>query len=208
MASREYRSLSGPKRLGDRLLEAGLITRTQLDGALDQQQAGVVPRQRLGRTLVGLGFLTDRDLTQMLSVHFAIPVAPFSIAEADERAIALVPARVARRRRALPCRIVGGSLLIAVADAAPPAMIDELQTVSGLPVLLYLASDVDLEAALPKHYGDADATLPSRLRELASTLENLVDDDPRLGAELEHLCGKIDALLSTLVAEGRFLLSR
>jgi hypothetical protein len=202
MASREYRSLSGPKRLGDRLLEAGLITRTQLDGALDQQ-AGVVPRPRLGRTLVALGFLTDRDLTQMLSVHFAIPVAPFSIAEADERAIALVPARVARRCRALPCRIVGGSLLIAVADAAPPAMIDELRTVSGLPVLLYLASDVDLEAALPKHDGDAAATLPSRLRELAGKLEYLGDDDRHLRADLEHLCGAIDALVAKAQATPR-----
>jgi len=202
MASREYRSLSGPKRLGDRLLEAGLITRTQLDGALDQQQAGVDPRRRLGRTLVELGCLTDRDLTQMLSVHFAIPVAPFSIAEPDARAIALLPARVARRRRALPCRIVGGSLLIAVADAAPPAMVDELQAVSGLPVLLYLASDVDLEAALPKRYGDAVATLSSRLRELAGTLERRGDDDEHLHAELEHLCGEIDALLSTRV-DGR-----
>jgi type IV pilus assembly protein PilB len=200
MASREYRSLRGPKRLGDRLLEAGLITRTQLDGALDQQQAGVAPRQRLGRTLVELGFLTDRDLTQMLSVHFAIPVAPFSIAEADERAIALVPARVARRRRALPLRIVGGSLLIAVADAAPPAMVDELQTVSGLPVLLYLASDVDLEGAWPKRYDDAVVTLPSRLRELAGKLEHLVDDDRHLRAELEHLCGEIDALVAKATA--------
>src|ERR1700674_5601057 len=109
MAALEYPSLCGPKRLGDRLLEGGLITRTQLYVALDRQQAGIAPRHRLGRTLVELGFLTDRDLIQMLSVHFAIAVAPFSIADAEARAITLVPAKVACRHRALPCRVVGGA---------------------------------------------------------------------------------------------------
>ena len=63
-----YRPLRGPKRLGDRLLEAGLITRTQLDAALDQQAGGRDPHCHLGRVLVDLGFLTDRDLLQMLGV--------------------------------------------------------------------------------------------------------------------------------------------
>src|SRR5438105_15895971 len=116
MATLEYASPRCPKRLADSLLEAGLITRTQLDVALDRQQAGIAPRHRLGRTLVELGSLTDRDLIQMLSVHFAMPVAPFSIADAEARALALVPAPLACRHRALPCRIVGGSLLVAVPD--------------------------------------------------------------------------------------------
>src|SRR5437667_2962588 len=159
MAPLDYLSLRGPKRLGDRLLEAGLITRTQLDVALDRQQAALGPRHRLGRTLVELGLLTDRDLIQMLSVHFAIPVAPFSIADAEARAITLVPAHVACRHRAVPCRVVGGSLFVAVADAPPPDMVQEIETVGGVPVLLYLASEADIAAALPKHYGEVGRPL-------------------------------------------------
>ena len=213
MAPLEYLSLRGPKRLGDRLLEAGLITRTQLDVALDRQQAGVAPRHRLGRTLAELGFLTDRDLIQMLSVHFALPVAPFSIADAEARAIALVPAKIACRHRALPCRIVGGSLLIAVADAAPPAMVQELAAVSGVPVLLYLASEADIATALPKHYGNVDrpSILAARLHELARRFQQLADeqevrtlveDDARLRVELERMREDIEAILPLLADSG------
>lgn len=217
MTSREYLSLTGPSRLGDRLLEAGLITRTQLDVALEYQRGRVVGRQRLGRTLVELGFLTDHDLIQMLSVYFGIPVAPFTIADAEERAIMSVPARLARRHRALPCRVVAGSLLVVVADGLPPIVVEELQTVSGFSVLLYLGSEVEIEAALPKHYG-RPSILPSRLRDLASHLLRLADgherlalvlaasdqdapaapEDARLRAEIEQMRGNIETLRNAL----------
>jgi hypothetical protein len=67
-----YASLRDPIRLGDRLLEAGLITRTQLDLALDHQQGGGQGRPRLGRVLVELGFLAEDELTKILGVHLDI----------------------------------------------------------------------------------------------------------------------------------------
>jgi type IV pilus assembly protein PilB len=155
---REYRSLSGPKSLGDRLLEAGLITRTQLDVALDHQRAASDGGQRLGRTLVQLGFLSDRDLIPLLSVHLGIPVAPFSIVEAEERAVTSVPAGVARRHRAVPWRVVSGCLLVAVADAPTSRAVEELQVVSGHPVLLYLVSEADIDGALLNHYGHGSSS--------------------------------------------------
>jgi methyl-accepting chemotaxis protein len=54
------------------LLEAGLITRTQLDLALDRQQGDGQGRPRLGRVLVDLGLLAEEELTKILGVHLAI----------------------------------------------------------------------------------------------------------------------------------------
>ena len=214
---RDYRSLSRPKSFGDRLLEAGLITRTQLDAALDQQETSTERRQRLGRILVELGFLTEADLIQMLSVHLGLPVARFPLLEADARALQCIPAGVARRHRALPCRIVDGVLLVAVADALAPAVIQELQVLSGLPTLTYVASEVDVEAGLLKHYGP-QSTYMSRLRNLVDTLNELADhreqlarlvaeaeretrdleDDDRLRRALEQLCRDSDAVVRVL----------
>jgi len=214
----DYRPLSGPRPLGDRLLEAGLITRTQLDVALEHQGAGIEGRRRLGQTLVRLGFLTDRDLIQTLSVHLGIPVAPFSILEADERASMTVPAGVARRHRAIPCLIVNGCLLVAVAGPVTPGTVEEIQAVSGRPVLLCLASEVDVEATLLKRYGP-ESIVTARLRELANGLLRLADggerlarllataererrevaEDRALRAELGRLRGDLEALVSTVV---------
>lgn len=197
MASPEYPSLSGPKRLGDRLLEAGLIRRSQLDVALDRQQEALSPRPRLGRALVDLGFLADRDLTQMLSVHFGIPLTPFAITDVEDDAVRTLTAEVARRHRAIPCKLSKGSLLVAVADAVTPTIVEELQDVSGLPVRLYLAAEDEVETALVKHYGQLDtpallsateaapSIVSARLRELGRRLSQLADGHERLARMLE-----------------------
>jgi len=215
--AREYRPLSGPKSFGDRLLEAGLITRTQLDVALEQQDKTTGRRQRLGRLLVDLGFLSAGDLSRMLSVHFGLPAARPSLLDADARAVHCLPAGVARRYRAVPCRIVDGVLLVAVADALAPAAVDELQVLSGLPTVLYLASEVDVEAALLKHYGPQSRYM-SRLLELLDHLGQLADrreqlarlvaaaeretrdleHDDQVGRTIEQLRHDADAVIGAL----------
>src|SRR5688572_11868101 len=66
----DYTVQREPKRLGDRLLEAGLITTTELETALERQREDAGRKLRIGRALVDLGFVTDRELTKLLSVHF------------------------------------------------------------------------------------------------------------------------------------------
>jgi type IV pilus assembly protein PilB len=191
-------SLSGPKTLGDRLLESGLITRTQLDAALEHQ-ARATHRRSLGRTLVELGFVNDRDLSRALSIHLALPVLPFAVDDVTADAIAAIPSGVAHRHRALPCRIVGGALLIAAGSSLPAAALEELGRVSGRPVLLYLAAETEIDAALRKHYGDPPMDA-ARLRRLAARVHQIADRqyDGCLRAELEYVRTEIDALLSSL----------
>jgi type IV pilus assembly protein PilB len=195
--------LSGPKRLGDRLLEAGLITRTQLDLALERQETARETRQRLGRTLVDLGFVHDHDLVQLLAIHFGIPAAT-SLADPDGRALAALPATVACHYRALPFQLVHGTLRVAIADAPTPILLERLQRTSTHPVRVYVASDVELDAAVTKHYGGAQTVFPARLRELAVRLLQLAEEarvaapDDGLRAELARTRADIDALVTLL----------
>ena len=203
MAVAKQSPLAGPKRIGDRLLEAGLITRTQLDLALERQQIARETRQRLGRTLIDLGFLSERDLLQLLSIHFGVPAAA-SIAEPEERAVAALPPTVGSRYQALPFQIVHGVLQIAIADAPTRGMIENLQRASAHPIRLYVAPDLDLDAAVAKHYGHAHTALAGRLRELAVRLLHLAEEsrvvgfDGRLHDELERTRKEIDTLLALL----------
>lgn len=203
MAIAERSPLAGPKRLGDRLLEAGLITRTQLDQALDRQNAARETRQRVGRTLIELGFVTERDLMQMLAIHFGVAAAT-SIAEPESEALAALPATVASRYRALPFQLAHGVLRVAIADAPSPGMIENLQRAAGGPIRLYVAADPELDAAVATHYGQAHTALASRLRELAVRLLHLAEEsrvvgfDGRLHDELERTRKEIDTLLALL----------
>jgi PAS domain S-box-containing protein len=195
MARADYDALSGPKRFGDRLLDAGLLTRTQLDLALDAQQARRGRRLRLGRTLVELGFLTERDLTQMLSIHLALPMAPFPITDPDARALGLLPSELALRHRALPCRLVKRALLVAVADTVPHAVSEELAGAARMPVLPYLAPEAELDAALREHYGalpaaateDDPTPLGLALAAAEQQSRRLAEDNARLRVALDSV---------------------
>ena len=203
MAVAELTPLSRPKRFGDRLLEAGLITRTQLDLALERQQAARETRARLGRTLVELGVLADRDLVQMLAIHYGLPPAA-SIAEPEAPALAALPATVACHCRALPFQLAQNVLRVAVTDAPTPALLDTLERCSARAVRLYVASDAELDAAVAKHYGHPQTVFPAHLRDLAVRLLRMAEEarvaalDHRLRAELERTREDIDQLVRLL----------
>ena len=70
------------ERLGDLLVREGLITREQLDKALqEQKQSGT----RVGYNLVKLGFIQETDLTKMLARQYKMPAVDLSRFEVDPR---------------------------------------------------------------------------------------------------------------------------
>ncbi len=60
-------------RLGELLIKKGLISAEELERALKEQR---VEEQPLGRTLVGMGFLTEIQLLTALAQHFGVPFLP------------------------------------------------------------------------------------------------------------------------------------
>jgi hypothetical protein len=141
-----------PVRLGDRLIEAGLITRSELDSTLDWLRENGLSKRRLGRTLVELGFLSDRELTKILGVHFGMPVAPFPVFDAEQAALKAVPAEFARKHRVVPCRLFSGSLFVAAPGPLQSEVVNELGRLTKHSVLVYLASEREVEAGLAKFY--------------------------------------------------------
>ena len=82
------------RRFGELLIERGWITPDQLAQALRSRQD---PRERLGQTLVRLGLLKERDVTELLGEQFSLPVAEAEqLSLADPSAVQLVPEHLAR----------------------------------------------------------------------------------------------------------------
>jgi Type II secretion system (T2SS), protein E, N-terminal domain len=146
-----------PIRLGDRLIEAGLITRSELDSTLESLRENGLSKRRLGRTLVDLGFLSDRELTKILGVHFGIPVATFSVSDAEPAAIKELPAEFARRHRIIPCRLSADSLSVAAPGPLDAEVVNEIGRLTKHSVVIHLASERDVEAALAKFYPEPGA---------------------------------------------------
>jgi type IV pilus assembly protein PilB len=99
--------------LGDTLLNAGLVTRQQLDEALAVQNT---TGQKLGQTLVSLGYVTDAALLQTLCADAGIPFLSESELTPQADAVALIPLELARTHAVVPLKLESRHLVIAMSD--------------------------------------------------------------------------------------------
>jgi bacteriophage N4 adsorption protein B len=106
-ALREYR-----RQLGEVLIESELVTNDDVALALAEHQPG----ERIGETLVRLGYLTQRQLVGALAKQIGAEDGVQDDLIATAEALALVPAEIARRLRVLPLRVEDGQLTVAVDD--------------------------------------------------------------------------------------------
>lgn len=82
---------SGSARLGDVVLAEGLITREQLQRALDEQRQNGT---RVGYNLVKLGFLQELDLVRCLARQYKLPAVDLTKIEVDPKVAKLIPADI------------------------------------------------------------------------------------------------------------------
>src|SRR5688500_12227041 len=87
-------------RIGDILIRAKLVTREQVDTALDRQRAqggGL-----LGEHLIALGFIDENQLAEQLARQFGIPIVDPSSADISPEVLELVPPAIIRKNQILP----------------------------------------------------------------------------------------------------------
>ncbi|PNH77854.1 GspE/PulE family protein [Vibrio diazotrophicus] len=103
------------KRLGDLLVEEGIVTDEQLGQALSAQKN---TGRKLGDTLIELGFLSEQQMLSFLSQQLAIPLIDLSRATVDIDAVQLLSEVHARRLRALVIGRNSDTLRVAMSDPA------------------------------------------------------------------------------------------
>lgn len=136
-------------RLGEILVARGQLSAEELGRALElQRERG----DKLGRILVDLGFVAQRDVLNALAEQLQVPVAaiagPPPVTPETER----LPARFLRQARAVPLRIDGSALVLAMADPLDFETLSAVQAVTGLRVRPELALDSEIHDALEKYY--------------------------------------------------------
>jgi len=140
-------------RIGELLVQEGLITTSQLEAALKAQQ---IFGGRLGTNLVEAGFVSEEDLARLLSRQLGIPmVEPHELGDVPRWIRELVPPGVARRYQVVPFRYdeKRDRVSLAVADPGNLQKVDEIQFALGRTVDFHVCPEVMLAFALEKHYG-------------------------------------------------------
>ena len=136
------------------LVAAGMVTDAQVQEALAAQRSS---GQRLGETLVRLGYVTEGQMTQVLSNQLSIPWVNLYHVDFSRELLGLVPAEVAERQCLVPVyvrhvRRQGDTLYVAMEDPLNVAAMQEVADGSGLPVKPMVASPTDIKNAIRVYY--------------------------------------------------------
>jgi type IV pilus assembly protein PilB len=118
---------AGSERIGDLLIKEGLVSREQVQKALDEQrQSGT----RVGYNLVKLGFIQENDLVRTLARQYKMPAVDLSKFEVDSKIVKLVPADLATKHLVLPLKRDGRTLTVAMADPTNLGVLEDLKFIT------------------------------------------------------------------------------
>jgi type IV pilus assembly protein PilB len=168
-------------RLGEILLKESLITQEQLQKALEFQRSN---GGKLGSALTKMGFITDDDITGVLSRQYGVPSINLKFYEIDPNVIKLIPQDTALRYQVIPLSRVGSVLTIAMTDPTNVFAMDDIKFMTGFNVEPVVASESAIGEAITRFYGGSDGDS----EELSKMMKDLVDDEElELAAEEAEL---------------------
>jgi hypothetical protein len=148
-----------PVRLGELLLKEKMITPQQLQEALNHQW---MSGGKLSKAFVSLGFVTDEEITSLMSRHYGVPSIDLDRFAVDPAIIKIIPAETARKYQVLPLSRIGATLTIAIADPTHVFAIDDIKFMTGYNVEAVVASESVLEGYIGHYYGSTRSIRPRR----------------------------------------------
>jgi len=166
-------------RVGELLLEQGIITQEQLAAALaEQKRSG----RKLGRVLIDLGFVREQVFHEVLARHLQIPFIDIRALRLSSAVVRLLPEAHARRFRALVLADDRDGLTVGMADPTDLLAYDELAARLKRPLRLALVKELDLLKAIDAVYRRTD--------EIASIAQELGDELREGDIDIEQLAAE------------------
>ena len=133
------------RKMGECLVQAGLITAEGLRKALNEQKR---TGERLGIVLTRLGLATETGIARALAVQLGFPYVDLSEQPPDPRAVSMIPRAKALKHTAVGIRLDKGILTVAMSDPLLLGLAQDLERDTGLAVQQVVATRTDILAAI------------------------------------------------------------
>lgn len=137
------------KRLGDILVEFGLITEEKLNAAIKEKN----PEQKLGDALLERGLITEQQLIEVLEFQLGIPHVNLYQYPFDQQLFSLISKDMAKRNIIIPLKKEADRLIIAMVDPMDYYLIKDLELVTGFQIEPAIATKDDILRSINKYYG-------------------------------------------------------
>lgn len=142
------------RRVGDLLVEHGYVTRERIEEAARQQAH---TREKLCTILIGMGYLTERDLVHFVANHLRVPHMDLDGYELDIEVIKYIPPEFAKTHQVVPVDRMGGMLTVAVVYPLSPDTLRQLENMTRLAIKQVVCPKGEIERVIRNYY---EMTLP------------------------------------------------
>lgn len=142
------------KRLGDVLLDAGLVTEEQIEHALLQQKT---TKRRLGDELIAEGVITEAGVIEALQMQLGVEFIDLSQIDLDPEMSRVVSKNVARQYNVVPVRTTPDEVYLAMSDPLNFMAIEAVKHATRKRVVPMVAMHDAIMRAIMTLYGNEGA---------------------------------------------------
>lgn len=165
-------------KLGDLLLQAGMITEEQLNWALEYQKT---TGKRLGDILQEQGWLSEVEILEALEYQLGIPYLELAKQSIDQSAAQKIPEAIARRYVLVGVEVENKKLKVAMSDPLNVYALDDLKISTGMDIMPVISSKKEILLALNQVYASAKTT------DIVSKVEQEIDSEKTTKSEMDDL---------------------
>lgn len=143
------------KRLGEMLIETGIIDHMQLNSALGQQKQW---GGKLGSVLIEMGFVDEQSIVSVLEKQLGLKCMSLENSEIPQKALNAVKLDIAKKYCVMPLDVDKNTLSIAISDPTDVRTLDELSFILGVRIKPVLAIESEIKNAIARYYEGAVRT--------------------------------------------------
>jgi general secretion pathway protein E len=151
----KVQAVKSRKLIGQVFLERGLIDEEELRTALNLQSES---REKLGKLLVDLGYISEKDRLAVVSEHLNIPAITGTEYPAVPALENILTLRFMKQCKFVPVRLENNVLTLAMTDPLDDATLDLVRQATGFSVNAVLGAESEIMDVLEKFYGSAAST--------------------------------------------------
>jgi len=178
------------KRMGDQLVDRGIVTLAQLEECLALQKSS--PGERLDQILVRKGYAGDDDVMECLANEYGLDFVRLSQIEIPPQVREMLPPDFCRRHKTLVIDADrdGGTVTIATYDPANIFLIDEVRRRLHCHVRLAVTTAAEITKAMDEMGGGEEFQLDELIRDIADDAVEIVSEDEEEAADLAKVAGE------------------
>jgi type IV pilus assembly protein PilB len=192
------------KKIGECLIQAGLIIEEDLQVALAEHQR---TRERIGSVLVRLNFATEKQIARALAFQLGLPCANLIEEPPDPRAIVLIAREVAAEHICVGFRVDQKVLTVAASDPLPVSLVHDLERQTGRRIRQVVATRSEILSSIEQGYaavhdvepGEPVDVRPWLVRREDDTFEMVQPAAPRGGAESMPIVDLADLVIDDAI---------